>query len=216
MVDMADDIPPLNLFMMCAELDRQALRSLPDGYSIRNCRKSEYQAWKDLHIDLPEQADAYNKVLDEYFDLVYSPKGDLFFERCAFVCDVSDTPVGTCMIWPAYGGVSTLHWLKVRPIHEDKGLGRALMSYLLAGLSADDYPVYLHTHPSSYRAIKLYSDFGFKLITDRQVGFRVNDLQESLPILERYMPAADFQRLGFVQAPPGFLQAALQTEYEQF
>ena len=30
----------------------------------------------------------------------------------------------------------------------------------------------LHTHPSSYRAIKLYSDMGFKLLTDPIIGTR--------------------------------------------
>ena len=52
--------------------------------------------------------------------------------------------------------------------NEGKGLGRALLTEILknAGL-----PIYLHTQPTPARAIKLYSDFGFKLTTDPIIGY---------------------------------------------
>ena len=50
--------------------------------------------------------------------------------------------------------------------YEGKGIGRALLSYVMQSLPQNEYPVFLHTHPASFRAIKLYSDMGFKLLTD--------------------------------------------------
>jgi hypothetical protein len=32
-------------------------------------------------------------------------------------------------------------------------------------VTVHEYPVYLHIQPSSFRAIKLYSDFGFSLLS---------------------------------------------------
>ena len=213
---MTEDIPALNLFMMMRELNRQALRPLPDGYTIRPCHQLDYPAWKDLHVDLPEQAEEYHRVLDSYFELVYAPFGDLFFKRCRLVCDSDGRLVASGFIWKAYGSINTFHWLKVLRSEEGKGIGRGLLSALFRELAPPDYPVYLHTHPSSYRAVKLYSDFGFQLLSDPLIGYRTNHLEASLPYLEKYMPAADYANLRITTAPTDFLTAAAQTEYEQF
>jgi hypothetical protein len=44
-------IPERDLFMMCPTLKRARLRPMPAGFSIRNCRKSELDAWIDLQAD---------------------------------------------------------------------------------------------------------------------------------------------------------------------
>ena len=213
---MGQGVPELHIFMMMDELDERAVKPLPTGFSIRNCRPDEYDAWKSMHIDDPAQASLYHGVLDDYFKLVYAPHGGLFFERCRFVCDANGAPVGTAFIWRAYGEVNTLHWLKVLPSHEGLGIGRGLLSALFTELAPGDFPVYLHTHPTSFRAVKLYTDFGFRLLRDRRIGFRDNHLVESLPILERHMPASDYARLRSVDAPVDFLEAVRKTDYEQF
>ena len=82
------------------------------------------------------------------------------------------------------------------------------MTDVLSALGPDDMPVCLHTQPSSYRAIKLYTDFGFKFITDPAVGARVNDLERALPALKQVMPAQAYAALGFARAPKALLDAA--------
>jgi len=210
------EIPELNLFMMCKAPRAKAFSQPPEGYSFRLCRRNELEVWKSLHIDDPEQYDEYNKVLSEYINTVYEPKGGEFFNSCVFVCDEKDNPVGTCFIWKAYGVFNTAHWFKVLPGYEGKGLGRALLSYVTGKLSTEDYPVFLHTHPSSYRAIKLYSDFGFELLTEPKIGYRTNDFAESMQILEKYMPEKDFRNLCTTTAPEYFMKAALSSEMQEF
>ena len=90
-----------------------------------------------------------------------------------FICDASDKPVASTFIWRSYGKINTIGWFRVLPEYEEHGLGRALLSEILKDA---DYPVYLHTQPTSARAIKLYSDFGFKLLTDPIIGYRKNEL----------------------------------------
>ena len=209
-------IPEKDLFMMCETLDPSALSAMPERYSVRLCREDEVDEWIALHVDDPSQQMEIETMMKEYFGRVYAKHGGLFFQRCLFACDERNRPVGTCFIWKAYGRVNTLHWLKVRKDQEGKGIGRSLLSHVMQTLSADAYPVFLHTHPSCFRAIKLYSDFGFAFLTDDRIGYRPNDLEECLPILSRVMPTSAYDRLRFIKAPQVFLDAAGSSEISEF
>jgi GNAT superfamily N-acetyltransferase len=210
------DIPDKNIFMMCDLLNRSALRELPDPFYVRNCRKDELDIWKAMPFDDPLEAEAYHQFMTEFFATVYESKEYLFYEKCLFVCDENYKPIGTAFIWKAYDAFNTVHWLKVLKGYEDKVIGRALLSIIMKELKEEDYPVYLHTQPGSYRAIKLYSDFGFKLLSDPIIGPRSNDLQECLPILERFMKKKDFNRLQIVKAPAYFLKKLETVTDNQF
>lgn len=210
------EIPDGNLFMMCRSLNSGALAGLPAGYHVRTCRKDELDLWMTMHFDDPETARVNRAYMAGFFNDVYAPHGDLFFRRCLFACDGTDAPVGTCFAWKACGKITTIHWFKVLKAHEGRGIGRALLSTVMEGVSAGDYPVYLHTQPSSFRAIKLYADFGFALLTDPLVGNRRNHLEECLPILRAHMPWKEYMALKFDRAPADFLAAAGSSETNQF
>jgi len=213
---MSDKIPDLNLFMMCEAADEGAFSDLPAGYHIRTCGPPELALWKAMPFDDPGTAEANRGVMARYFDDVYAPKGDLFYRTCLFVCGADDAPVATCFAWTAYGAITTIHWFKVLKPLEGRGIGRALLTAVMRGIAPGAYPVFLHTQPSSYRAIKLYTDFGFALLTDPAVGPRRNDLWECLPILRRYMPPRDFARLRTAEAPKFFLEAVSTSEVDEF
>ena len=91
-----------------------------------------------------------------------------------------------------------------------------MLSVILGSLSKEDFPIYLHTQPGSYRAIKLYSDFGFKFITDEQVGTRHNDLDTVLPELQKLMTKEAFEQLQFVSAPVDFLNHLSHYPHDEF
>lgn len=213
---MKPPIPDANLFMMCRRLNRSALSPLPAGYHLRPCRPEELDFWKGIHFDDPEQAWAARGEMTAFFDQVYGSDPGAFFRACQFVCDAADRPVGTCFFWKAYGRIQTVHWFKVLRKCEGRGIGRGLLSAVMAELPEAEYPVYLHTQPSSYRAIKLYSDFGFALLDDPQIGPRRNDLARCLPILEAYMPSAVYSQLRIEHAPQSFLDAAASSPVSEF
>ncbi len=195
---MSEAVPDLNLFMMCRRLNRDALSDLPPGFHLRLCRPDELDLWKDMQ--LLNTGGTPRSYIDGYFTKWYAPKGDLFFQRCTFACNSQDEPVGSAFLWKQYDLYTTVHWVKVLPEYEGRGLGRALLSHLLRDLPSADYPVYLHTHPSCNRAVKLYSDFGFALLSEPAlIDGRSNDVAEALPFLQRLMPEADFRRLRLVR-----------------
>lgn len=213
---MKEQLPDKNIFMMCKALNPNALCELPAGFHMRSCRRDELPLWKAIPFDDPVTADEFEPYMTAFFETTYGGKEDVFFANTLFVCDESDQPVGTCLLWKAYGEFNTIHWLKVLKPFEGLGLGRALLSLIMRDLSPEDYPIYLHTQPESYRAIKLYADFGFELLTDPVIGLRENDLTECLPILKAYMPEKDFLTLKTTQAPASFIECMAQFDTNQF
>ena len=189
------EIPDLNLFMACPALRREALAPMPQGFYLRSLRKEEWALWKAMPFDDPAQAQDYDGYMTDYFNRTYRDEEALFYARCQVICDAEDRPVGTGFTWLQYGRYWTLHWIKVLKGYEGQGLGLGLLSALLGALQPGDFPVYLHTQPSSYRAIKLYSDFGFSFLDMPVIDGRENGLALSLPILKQMMPEAAYRNL---------------------
>lgn len=202
--------------MMCEALNRNALTELPASYSIRSCRPDELGIWKMMPFDAADLAEEYEGFMSDYFSTTYGGKEDLFFAKTLFVCDQQDQPIATCLIWKAHNEFNTIQWFKVLKEYEGQGIGRALLSVIMQKLERQDYPVYLHTQPSSFRAIKLYSDFGFLLLSGENFGIRKNDLDECLPILEEFMPKEYFQKLRIAPAPKQFEDVVNQYDTNQF
>jgi len=197
-----------NLFMQCEKPDKTAFRELPDGFFIRLCRRDELEIWKRVVAE-----EQYVGYVTEYYGKVYAKHDNEFFRRCLFVCNADDIPVASTFIWRSYKKINTVGWFRVLPEYEGCGLGRALLSEIFKGT---DFPVYLHTQPTSARAIKLYSDFGFKFLTDPVIGYRKNDLLESLPYLQKVLPESDYAKLRFAEADKALLEAAKSSEISEF
>jgi ribosomal protein S18 acetylase RimI-like enzyme len=210
------EIPDKNIFMMCSALNLNALTKLPANYTIRSCRPDELGIWKTMPFNDANLAKEYDGFMSDYFTTTYAGKAELFFSKTLFVCDWQDKPIATCLIWKAYGEFNTIQWFKVLKEYEGQGIGRALLSIVMQELAMRDYPIYLHTQPSSFRAIKLYSDFGFSLLSGDRFGTRSNDLDECLPILEQFMPQEYFQNLRIIAAPKEFEDAVNKYNTNQF
>ena len=210
------ETPDSNLFMACRIPNREAFSALPAGYTLRPLRREELPLWMDIHFDSPEEARDNRPYMERFFAQVYAPQEALFFRTCRLLCAPDGEAAGSCFVWRAYGQVNTIHWFKVKRACEGRGLGRALPSAGLGPLGEADYPVCLHTQPGSCRAIKLYSDFGFRLLTNPVIGGRTNDLKKSLPFLRKVMPPEAFARLQFDAAPAVLLEAADSSPVSEF
>jgi GNAT superfamily N-acetyltransferase len=211
-----DEIPDLNLFMMCERLEAAALAPMPDGYTIRSSRPDELDIWKAFPFDTPSEAAEHSPFMDQFFATVYRGREDEFFAATKFVCDARDTPVATGAIWKAYLELTTVHWFKVRKSLEGRGIGRGLLSDLMRPLPRDAYPVYLHTQPGSFRAIKLYSDFGFRILVNEQTGTRSNDHVEAMRYLKEAMPPEAYAGLRTAVAPARFEQVLASHSTVEF
>ncbi|OGO92552.1 MAG: hypothetical protein A2Y17_10920 [Clostridiales bacterium GWF2_38_85] len=194
--------------MMCETPNQNAFRDLPDRYSFRLCGRDELEIWNHIAVEEPNV-----NYVSEYYKKIYAKHEDEFFRRCTFVCNSDDKPIATCFLWRSYGEINTIGWFRTLPEYEGKGIGRALLSKILKEAT---FPVYLHTQPTSARAIKLYSDFGFKLITDQMIGYRKNNLTESLPFLQMVLPEPDYLALQTIKATPALIEAALSIATGEF
>jgi GNAT superfamily N-acetyltransferase len=210
--------PDIGVFMMCDSLNPAALSSMPEGYHIRYIKKSELEFWKMMSMDGYPNADhaAFHKFISDYYDRIYAPQGELFYNTCLVVADEEDNPVATCFTWKLYNRFTTVHWYKTLKKCEGIGIGRALFSVVMSKLTPSDYPVYLHTQTGSFRAIHLYGDFGFKILKDKIIGNRRNELGESLPILKKLMPEEYYNSLQFDYAKPDFLACVAEYETDDF
>ena len=197
-----------HLFMACEVPSVAAFSTLPQGFFFRPCRRNEIDIWTRVVTE-----EAYIGYAVKFYENVYAKNADEFYKRCIFVCDAHDMPVGSSFIWRAYGKINTVGWTRVLPEYEGKGIGRALLSEVLR---TAEFPVYLHTQPSSLCAIKLYSDLGFALITNDKIGYRKNNLSDSLSYLQITMPKSDFESLRFVEAGDDLHQAALANNQSEF
>lgn len=206
---MDDIIANYNLFMACYEIDKKAFGELPKNYSFRLCKRDELDIWKRLCVE----KDEYIDFMTDYFEKVYRKDEDEFFKRCTFVCTPEGIPVGTCYIWRSYGKVNTIGFLRVLPEYEGKGIGRALLTHILKDA---DCPIYLHTHPIAYRAIKMYSDFGFQFLTNHYIGHRQNHFYASLDTLREVMPEKIFNKLKTTLADDYFLNTVLSSTIDEF
>lgn len=211
-----EEIPDKNIFMMCKALDESSLTELSEEFHVRSCRRDELPIWRAFPFDDPKEAKEYDQFMVDYFNDTYKAAEKEFFKKTLFVCDKNDKPIATCMVWKAYGEFNAIHWLKVLKEAEGNGIGRALFSMIMRDLKSEDYPIYLHTQPSSFRAIKLYSDFGFDILTDKQIGNRQNDIEECLPILKEFMPEHFFSQLRFTKAPQSFLDTVKLYRTNEF
>lgn len=211
-----EEIPDYNLFMMCEKLNENALSELPQGYYIRNCRKEELELWKAFPFDSDVVPPEYVNFMNQIILDSYSSDMDTFFKNTLFVCGNNDQPVATCSHWKAYGKFNSIHWLKTLKSHEGKGIGRAILSEIMKKFKQDDYPVYIHTQPGSFRAVKLYADFGFQLLRGGNIGNRTNDLDKCLPILKMFIPKNDFERIKIVETPLNFIHLMKNETTIQF
>ena len=200
---MALEIPAYNLFMMCESLQREAFAPLPAGYSVRLCREDELETWMALTPKARSRSPSCKTITSGST----KTRGSCFL-RSASLSATARTPRWA----PAFCG--SLRQNHHPPLAEGAapagslGLGRGLLSQVLAQAGPEDFPIYLHTHPSCFRAVHLYGEFGFRLLRGPAVGGRSNDLEKSLPYLEQAMPREYFQQLAFADAPQALLQAA--------
>jgi ribosomal protein S18 acetylase RimI-like enzyme len=211
-----EDIPDYNIFMSCEKLNENALTLLSQAYYLRNCRPDELELWKAFPFDSQKVPTQYQAFMNQFVEEVYSKNLDLFFENTLLVCTQEDKAIATCSHWKAYGKIHTIHWLKTLKAYEGRGIGRALLSAIMRRFDQTAYPIYLHTQPGSFRAVKLYSDFGFQLLSGGQLGTRTNELEKCLPMLREFMPENDFQKLVIRDTPNSLIEELKNETTIQF
>ena len=182
-------IPYKNIFMKCTQIKENAMMLLPDNYSFKLYEDGDEKYWAAIELAVGEFEHMTQEQVEEYFRKEYFTKKEELYQRCLFVFGSDKKPVGTCMAWFDHIGeqeVASIHWFAVDPKVQTHGIGRALLSEAMGIFYFnDEMPVYLHTQPWSYKAIKLYLDFGFYALKEETLNHETNDFAEASLVLEK-------------------------------
>ncbi|MCB0668455.1 MAG: GNAT family N-acetyltransferase [Saprospiraceae bacterium] len=144
-----------------SEIDRN-WKKLSD-YTFRNFSPGDEYSWSLLQ----SSTDSFqtNAEALAHFDEEFGIANLNLAERCFFLINQQNDPVGSAMAWfddgrydPDYG---RLHWVVIDPGYRGKGLGKVLIHYTLIQLSHFYSKAFLTTQTTSYPAINIYLDFGF-------------------------------------------------------
>ena len=210
-----NQIPEKHIFMYCEKMNEMAFTQLSREYKLRNLLKTELEEWKSLPFD-GNYTEEYKGFMDNYFDNVYKIREKEFYNKCIVVCDKNNEIIGTCFLWKFHEKINTVHWLKIKKEYEGKGIGRALFTNVVENIDNNDLPIFLHTQPESYRAIKLYSDFGFKIAMNNKIGNRINNINDSIEYLKKNIPKKYFDKIGYINIPEKYLKIIEDNNINDF
>ncbi|BCN30895.1 GNAT family N-acetyltransferase [Anaeromicropila herbilytica] len=193
MLENEGDIEYKSIFMRCDEVNKDAYRTVPSLVSIERYKSGMEKIWADIQKASGEFPESSNEEVTSYFINRFGSESISLTERCFFLKDnKSEKYFGTCMAWEKKKDdkvIPVLHWLAVDSEYCGKGYARVLITKVMKFFEINNYneTVFLHTQPKSFKAIKLYSDFGFCLTAKDVYGIAANESEESISLLEKYM-----------------------------
>jgi GNAT superfamily N-acetyltransferase len=147
--------------MIRSHLDDIPQMDFPTGFSIRPVQIAEGLIWTDIVLGAEQWLDLSNDLFAKEFghDLQSVP------QRCFFISDEKNTPIGTISSWYRqdyrkldYG---LIHWVYIRPSYQGKGLSKPALSFALQKLALWHERALLGTQAKRLPAINLYLNFGF-------------------------------------------------------
>ena len=188
-------MPFYNTILKCDNYQRKDV-VLPKGFSIVPYKKGFEKAWAELEYsigDFDSLEDAEN-----YFVATYMQNPALLC-NVLFLLNENESVIGSCIAWQdkrKESCVSSLHWLVVDEKYHGMGLGKALCYATMNVFEAqDNFPVYIHTQPWSWKAIFLYLSLGFKLQKRDTFSHYENEYYQAMTEIKKIVTEKQFSLL---------------------
>ena len=143
---------------------------LPEGFSLVKYKDGYEKDWAKIQTDL-EQFESIDEALKCFKDTFLDVTDDVY-RKCFFIQNKYGENIATASIWNGNHFGKTLqriHWVAVSKEYQGLGLAKSLVSAALDvfnELGFKDY-IYLTSQVSSYKALNIYSKFGFVPYTDK-------------------------------------------------
>ena len=136
--------------------------AFPPGFGIRPMKLDEAALWTDIERAAEGSP---NGVPDDLFHREFGHDQQAIPQRCFIIVNETGDGVGTISAWydPDFRGqdYGRIHWVAVRRTYQQRGLGKAGLSFALHRLAEWHERSYLITQTHRLPAIKLYLNFGF-------------------------------------------------------
>lgn len=172
-----DHSVPYTAVVMIRENGENVLRnSLPEGYHFAAFTPDDEARWVRLqaavtHVESLEQGKRIFR--EEFLQAPESvpceecPGYEAVVRRTVQVKDIAGNLVGVGTLWmgDTFGEEwPRVHWVAVHPDHQGKGLAKCILTRMLELYRelGCGKPIYLTTQTKTYRAVRIYSQMGFK------------------------------------------------------
>ncbi|MFJ6411827.1 GNAT family N-acetyltransferase [Terribacillus saccharophilus] len=138
---------------------------LPDGFRLRFFEKGDEHHWACVEASVDEFENKESAL--EHFHKEFGPFIDEMTNRCVFIENEHGEVIGTTTAW--YGNlkddgeiVGRIHWVGIVPAYQGKKLSKPLLSAAMNILANYHSKAYLTSQTTSYQAINMYLNYGFK------------------------------------------------------
>ncbi|MFC1558026.1 GNAT family N-acetyltransferase [candidate division KSB1 bacterium] len=153
----------IHVTMIMDTLDNLPEYPVSSGYSFRNYKKGDEEAWAEIETSAGEFKNVSSAL--KRFQSEFGPYLSEMKNRCLFLYTDEGEKIGTATAWynsefkdGAYG---RLHWVGIRPEYQGRGLGRPLIGAAMKRIAELHQKSYLTSQTTSAAGIKIYLDFGF-------------------------------------------------------
>ncbi len=161
-------VPYFHLTMDLDDLERVPVLDLPAGFAIGFYAPGDEAAWARIEHQAGEFPDDEKALA--HFAREFGGHRSEMSERCLFLHGPDGEPIGTSTAW--YGelggrAIGRLHWVAIVPRYQGRGLAKPLVSAAMARMRRWHSSSYLTTQTTSWIAVKVYLDFGFRPVFDK-------------------------------------------------
>lgn len=178
--------------MIRGDLGNLPVYDLPAPFGIRDFRHGEGDFWAEI-----EHAAAEFKSVEkarQHFEEEFGAQPNEFSRRCQFLTTGEGRVIGTATAWfnASFQGKlhGQLHWVAILPEFQGRALSKPLVGAAMNRMKAYHDRAFLTSQTTSWKAIKVYLDFGFLPLIEspeHHRGWRL--LQDKLrhPCLESFV-----------------------------
>ncbi len=163
--------------MLERDLDCLPRYELPKGYSFVHYKDGDSKDWINIEITAKELRDTIQGA--EVWKKYYGGHENELPQRMVFIENDRGEKVATATaFYDVFGrdksGDGWLHWVAVRRDYQGRGLSKPLISHTLEVMRSLGYThAKIPTQTTSWVAVKVYLDFGFRPIPKNAVNSKV-------------------------------------------
>ena len=163
----SDEIEYFKIKMYRTNMNSIPSYPLPAGYSIELYKPNsdDDQKWAEIATAAGEFRSVQDGLDLFRKDFLENPDRDLLSERIFFLVNSTGQYIGQAMAWSAEldsENQGSLYWVAIIPEYQGKKLAKPLVTTVLKKIAEYSNKCFIGSQTTSWRAINLYHDLGFK------------------------------------------------------
>ncbi|MBR5546016.1 MAG: GNAT family N-acetyltransferase [Clostridia bacterium] len=189
----------IDLLMERLDLNDLPECALPDGYRFVFYQHGDRDAWINIEQSAKELHSFEQGV--QVWEQYYGGVEDTLHKRMLFIENEQGVKVATATAYYDANGElpperGQVHWVAVRRDHQGKGLARPLIAQTLKVMKERGHTeAMLHTQTTTWVAVRLYLQFGFRPMAENAVssrdGWRIIRALTGHPALDDFDAASE-------------------------